>query len=79
MLLEKHTIEVVTETVNSIRKVGLKEAWFSIEPEYNTAFVAWLVDEGYTVEEAEWNYPESLYVGVKKAECPLTVFSVKWP
>lgn len=77
-MLDKHTIEVVTETVHSIRHVGLNEAYFSIEPELNTAFTAWVLDQGWTVDEADWNHPESLYVGAKKAEKPLTVFSVKW-
>lgn len=77
-MLDKHTIETVTETVYAIKKVGLNECYFSIEPEHNVEFTAFLVDQGWTVEEAEWNHPESLYVGIKKAERPLTVYSVKF-
>jgi len=80
MELPIHTIETVTETVRSIREVGLNEAWFSIEPEHNTAFTYWVIDQGWQVAEAEWNHPESLYVGEKPhPKRPLTVFSVKWP
>lgn len=77
-MLDKHTMEVVTESVHSIRHVGLHEAYFSIEPDLGPAFTAWVLDQGWTVEEAEWNHPESLYVGAKRAERPLTVFSVKF-
>jgi len=79
MELHNHTIEVVTENVRRIKEVGLKEAYFSIESELNRAFTVWVLDQGWTVDEAEWNHPESLYVGAEKPQRPLTVFSVKWP
>lgn len=78
MELDIRVIETVLDTVNAVREVGLKEVWLSIEPQYNSAFTSWLIDQGFAVNEAEWNYPESLYVGTDKPQRPLTVFSVKW-
>ena len=70
--------ETVTELVEAIAAAGLREAYFSIEPDLGPSFTAWLVDQGWHVSEAEWNHPESLYVGINKPQRPLTVFSVKW-
>lgn len=70
--------ETVIELVEAIAAAGLREAYFSIEPEMGPTFTAWLIDRGYVVAEAEWNAPESLYVGVNKPVRPLTVFSVRW-
>lgn len=79
-MLDPQIITEVLKTVEALNAVGLKEAWFSIEPEFNVIFNAWLLEQGYTVSEAEWNAPESLYVGIyPEPRRPLTVFSVKWP
>jgi hypothetical protein len=75
----KHTMEVTNETIHSIRHVGLKEAWFSIDTEFAAEFQTWLEGKGYTVAQEQWNHPQSLYVGHKDPNGELTVFSVKWP
>lgn len=73
-----HITRHVTETVHTIRHAGLHEAYFSTDPENAPKLVSWAIDQGWIVEEAEWNNPESLYVGTKTGQQPLTVLSFKF-
>ena len=73
-----HITRHITETVHSIRHAGLNEAYFSVDPENAPKVVSWAVDQGWTVEEAEWNHPEGLYVGTGTGQRPLTVLSFKF-
>lgn len=73
-----HITRQVTETVHSIRHAGLHEAAFSFDPENAPQILSWALDQGWSVEEADWNNPESLYVGTGTGQRPLTVLSFKF-
>ena len=77
-MIESRTADKITKTVDAIKQVGLHECCFSIEPELAPKLVAWAIDQGWTVEEADWNNPESLYIGEGTGLRPLTVLTFKF-
>ena len=70
--------ERISNDIKKIREAGLHEAYFSIGPELAPKLVSWAIDQGWVVEEADWNNPESLYVGTGTGQRPLTVLSFKF-
>jgi len=77
-MLDPQITTEVLNTVHTVNAVGLKEIWVSIEPNLARHLIEWAIDQGYHIQEAEWNHPESLYVGVDKPHRPLTVLAVQW-
>lgn len=78
-MIDPQIIAEVSVTIDTVRSVGLTEAWFSIETSLADHLMKLFKDRGYWVEvETNWNYPEGLYVGTGKPTESLTMFKIQW-